>query len=124
MHLDVRTRRVNQIVNQIVQFLQNGIAAIFKFLQVIWTWSFGQIVSIFQSDWQKLPPWKIVVLAIVVLAIVYVLYKAAMQLWKAAEQILQGFIALLSVLVAILPFIIIAGLMAAAGGWVIHNVNF
>ncbi len=35
---------VNQIINQIVQFLQQGIAAIFKFFQLIWTWSFGQMV--------------------------------------------------------------------------------
>jgi hypothetical protein len=24
-----------------VQFLQQGVAAIFKFLQLVWTWSFG-----------------------------------------------------------------------------------
>lgn len=115
---------MNQIVNQIVQFLQQGIAAIFQFFQLIWTWSFGQMVAIFQSDWQSLPLWKLVVLALVVAAIVYVLYKAVIQLWKAAEQILKAFIGLLSVLVTILPFILIAGLIAAGGGWVIQNVNF
>lgn len=115
---------MNQIINQIVQFLQQGIAAIFKFFQLVWTWSFGQIIAVFQSDWQTLPIWKIVVLAVVVIAIIYVLYKAVMQLWKAAEQILTAFIGLLGVLVTILPFIIIAGLIAAGGGWVIQNVNF
>ncbi len=115
---------MNQVVSQIVQFLQQGIAAIFKFFQLIWTWSFGQIVSIFQSDWQSLPVWKIVVLAVVVIGIVYVLFKAARQLWDAAEKILKAFIGLLSVLVTVLPYILIAGLIAAAGGWVIQNVNF
>jgi hypothetical protein len=115
---------VNQIINQIVQFLQQGIAAIFKFFQLIWTWSFGQMVAIFQSDWQSLPLWKIIVLALVVIGIVYVLYKAVIQLWEAAEKILKAFIGLLSVLVTILPFILIAGLIAAAGAWVIQNVNF
>ncbi|MCP4936885.1 MAG: hypothetical protein GY927_22450 [bacterium] len=115
---------MKQIVNQIVQFLQQGIEAIFKFVQYIWTWSFGQIISIFQSNWQALPIWKIVILAIVVLAIIYVLYKTAIRLWKAAEQILQSFIAALSVLVNILPLIVIAGLIAAAGGFIIKNVNF
>jgi hypothetical protein len=116
--------RVNQIINQIVQFLQQGIAAIFKFFELIWTWSFGQMLAIFQSDWQSLPLWKIIVLALVVIGIVYVLYKAVIQLWKAAEQILKAFIGLLSVLVSILPFILIAGLIAAAGAWVIQNVTF
>ena len=115
---------MNQIINQIVQFLQQGIAAIFKFFQLIWTWSFGQMVTIFQSDWQKLPIWKMIVLAVVVIAIAYTLYKAALQLWEAAEKILKAFIGLLSVLITILPFIVIAGLIAAAGGWVIQNVNF
>jgi hypothetical protein len=115
---------MNGIINQIVQFLQQGIAAIFRFFELIWNWSFGQMVAIFQSDWQSLPIWKIAVLAVVVIAIVYVLYKAIIQLWKAAEQILKAFIGLLSVLVSILPFILIAGLIAAAGGWVIQNVNF
>jgi hypothetical protein len=115
---------MNQIVNQVIQFLQQGIAAIFRFFELVWTWSFGQIVAIFQSDWQSLPVWKIAVLALVVIGIVYVLYKAAIQLWKAAEQILKAFIGLLGVLVTILPFIVIAGLIAAAGGWIIQNVNF
>jgi len=115
---------VNQIISQIVSFLQDGIAAIFKFIQLIWTWSFGQIVTILQSDWQSLPIWKLVVLAIVVVAIVYVLYKAIFELWDAAEKILKAFIGLLSVLVSMLPYILVAGLIAAAGGWVIHNVNF
>lgn len=115
---------MNEIVSQIVDFLQQGIAAIFRFFELIWTWSFGQMLAIFQSDWQNLPIWKLVVLAIVVAAIVYVLYKAVIQLWKAAEQILKAFIGLLGVLVTILPFILIAGLIAAGGSWIIQNVNF
>jgi hypothetical protein len=90
----------------------------------VWTWSFGQIVQIFQSNWQSLPAWKLVVLAIVVIAIVYVLYKAVLQLWGAAEKVLLAFVALLSVIITILPFVLIAGLIAAGGGWVIQNVNF
>lgn len=114
---------LNEIINKIVQFLQQGIAWIFEFIKLIWTWSFGQIIAIFQSDWQSLPIWKIVVLAIVVVAIVYVLYKALWELWEAAEKILKAFIGLLSVLVTILPYVIIAGLIAFGGSWVIQNVN-
>lgn len=115
---------MNQIINQIVQFLQQGIAWIFNFIKLIWTWSFGQIIAIFQSDWQSLPLWKIVVLVLIVIAIVYVLYKALWELWEAAEKILKAFIGLLSVLVTILPYIIVAGLIAFGGSWIIQNVNF
>ncbi len=115
---------MNQIINQIVQFLQQGIAAIFRFLQLIWTWSFGQIVGIFQSNWQNLPLWKLVVLAIVVLGIAYVLYKAAMEVWEAGEGVLKAFVSLLGVLVSVLPYVVIAGLVAFGGSWVIRSVNF
>lgn len=114
---------MNQIINQILELLRQGITAIFRFFELIWTWSFGQMVAILQSDWQTLPLWKIVVLAIVVAAIIYVLYKAVIQLWKAAEQILKAFVGLLSVLVTILPYILIAGLIAAGGSYIIQNVN-
>ena len=114
---------MNQVINQIVQFLQQGIEAIFRFVQLVWTWSFGQMVQILQSNWQNLPAWKLVVLALAIIAIVYVLYKAVLQLWGAAEKVLLAFVSLLSVIITILPFVVIAGLIAAGGGWVIQNVN-
>ena len=114
---------MTQLINQIVQLLQQGVAAIFKFLQLIWTWSFGQIVAVFQSDWQALPVWKIVLLIIVLAAVAYMLYKAALQLWEAAESVFKAFVSLLSAFVSVLPYILIAGVVAFAGGWVIHNVN-
>jgi hypothetical protein len=114
---------VTQIINQIVQFLQQGVAAIFKFLQLVWTWSFGQIITVFQSDWQALPVWKIVVLVIVLAAVAYLLYLAAVQLWEAAVSVFKAFVALLSAFVLVLPYIVIAGLVAFAGAWVIHTVN-
>jgi hypothetical protein len=113
-----------QIINQIIQFLQQGIAAVFKFLQLVWTWSFGQIVSVFQSDWQALPIWKILILVVVLGAIAYVLYRAALVLWAAVEALFKAFVALLLAFISVLPQVVIAGLIAFAGGWVIHHVNF
>jgi hypothetical protein len=115
---------VQQIISSIVQFLQQGIAAIFRFLELIWTWSFGQIIAVFQSDWKALPVWKIVLLIAVMAVIAYVLYKAVTVLWEAAVAVFGAFVALLSAFVSVLPYIVAAGLIAFAGGWVIHNVNF
>jgi hypothetical protein len=115
---------VQQIISSIMQFLQQGIAAIFKFLELIWTWSFGQIIAVFQSDWKALPVWKLVVPIAVLAALAYVLYKVAIELWEAAVAVFNAFVALLSAFVSVLPYIIAAGLIAFAGGWVIHNVNF
>ncbi|MET0640806.1 MAG: hypothetical protein ABWZ19_12395, partial [Hyphomicrobium sp.] len=74
---------MRQIIDQIVNLLQQGINAIFRFVELVWQWSFGQMFTIFQSDWQALPFWKIAVLAIAVIAIVYVLYRGFFQLWHA-----------------------------------------
>ena len=115
---------MNGIINSVVQFLQQGIAAIFKFLQLIWTWSFGQIVSIFSSDWQSLPIWKIVVLVIALGAIAYILYRAFMAIWSGVVALFQAFVELLGKFVAVLPQIVIAGLIAFAAGYVIQHVNF
>jgi hypothetical protein len=115
---------VEGIINSIVQFLQQGIAAIFKFLQLVWNWSFGQIVSIFSSDWQALPIWKIVVLIIALAAIAYILYKAFMVLWSGVVALFHAFVELLSKFVSVLPQIVIAGLIAFGAGYVIQNVNF
>lgn len=115
---------MNQVINQIVQFLQDGIAAIFKFLQIGWTWSFGQIIAVFQSSWQSLPIWKLLVLVLVIGSVAYVLYKAALEVWGAGENVLKAFLSLLGVLVSVLPYVLVAGLIAFAGGWIIRTVNF
>ena len=115
---------MRQIIDQIVNLLQQGIAAIFKFVDLVWQWSFGQMFEIFQSNWQALPVWKIAILAVVVIAIVYVLYRGFFALWKAAEQIFRAFVELLMVLISILPYVLIAGLIAAVGSYVIQHVNF
>jgi hypothetical protein len=65
-----------------------------------------------------------VVLIIAVGAIVYILYKAAKELWEAAVAVFGAFVSLLSAFVSVLPYILAAGLIAFASGWLIHNVNF
>jgi hypothetical protein len=115
---------VEGIINSIVQFLQQGIAAIFKFLQLVWNWSFGQIVSVFSSDWQSLPIWKIVVLIIALGAIAYILYKAFMVLWSGVVALFHAFVELLGKFVSVLPQIVIAGIIAFAAGYVIQHINF
>lgn len=114
---------MQQFFNQLLQFLQQGISAIFRFVQMIWTWSVGQISTLAQVPWQNWPLWKQLVLVVVVGAVVWALYKAAKELWEAGTRILAGFAALLGVLVKTLPSVLLAGLIALAGIWVLNNVD-
>lgn len=115
---------MEHIIKQVVQFLEQGITAVFKFLELVWSWSFGQIVTVFQSDWQSLPFWKIIVLALIISGIIYLLYRAAQDLWGATLEVFKAFVALLSAFVTVMPLILISGLLAFGGGWIIRTVNF
>ena len=115
---------MQQFFNQLLQFLQQGIAAIFKFVQLIWTWSVGQISSLTQVSWQSWPLWKQILLVLIIGGVVWALYKAAKEMWDAGERILAGFAALLGVMVRTLPSVIVAGLIALGGLWVLNNVDF
>ena len=112
-----------QFFNQLVQFLQQGISAIFRFVQMIWTWTVSQITQVVQSPWQSWPLWKQVLLVLVLAAVVFALFKVAKELWEAGERVLAAFAALLGVFVKTLPQVVIAGLIALSGLWLINNFN-
>jgi hypothetical protein len=112
-----------QFLNQLIQFLQQGIAAIFKFVQLVWTWSITQVTQVAQSPWQSWPLWKQVLLVLVLAAVVFALFKVAKELWEAGERVLAAFATLLGVFVRTLPQVVIAGLIAMGGVWLINNLD-
>lgn len=112
-----------QFLNQLIQFLQQGIAAIFRFVQLIWTWSIGQISQVLHSPWQNWPLWKQVLLVLVLAAVVFALFKVAKELWEAGERVLAAFATLLGVFVRTLPQVVVAGLIAMGGVWLINNID-
>ena len=114
---------MQQIFNQLLQFLQQGITAIFTFVKMIWTWSVGQIASLTQVPWQSWPLWKQLVLAVVMVAVAFALFKVAKELWEAGEKILAAFAALLGVVVRTLPTVIVAGIIAVGGVWILNNAD-
>lgn len=114
---------MQQIFNQLLQFLQQGISAIFRFVQMIWQWTVGQITSLTRVPWQEWPFWKQILLALVIAGVIWALYKAAKELWEAGERILTAFAALLGVLVKTLPNVVLAGLIALGGVWVLNNLD-
>jgi len=114
---------VQQVFHQLLQFLQQGISAIFRFVQMIWTWSVDQMTRVVDSPWQNWPLWKQLLLVLVVGAVIWAIYKAALELFKAGEQVLAAFATLLGVLVRTLPQVVLAGLIALAGMWVLNNFD-
>jgi hypothetical protein len=114
---------MKQIFEQLLQLLQQGIAAIVRFIQLIWTWTAEQISKIAQVPWDSWPLWKQILLIIVVAAVAYFLFLAARQLWVAGMRVLTAFGSLLLAFVVTLPTILIAGVVALAGLWAVNNLN-
>lgn len=114
---------MQQILTQITQFLQQGISAIFRFVQMIWTWSITEITRVISVPWQSWPWWKQVLLVLIVAGVVWALFNVVKELWAASERVLTAFIALLGVFVKTLPHVVLAGLVAFGGAWVMNNVN-
>src|SRR5690349_6598632 len=109
--------------NQLLQFLQQGIAAIFHFVQMIWTWSVGQISALLAVPWQQWPLWKEILLVLVLAAVIWALYTAAIELFRAGERILIAFANLLGVVVRTLPSIVMAGVIALGGVWLMNHLD-
>jgi hypothetical protein len=111
------------ILEQFLQFLQQGIAAIFRFVQLVWSWASAQIVKVASTPWQSWPLWKQILLVIVAAGVAWALYRAARQLWDAGEKILTAFAGLLTVLIKTLPHVVLAGAIALGGIWVLNNIQ-
>jgi hypothetical protein len=55
--------------------------------------------------------------------VVWAIYKAALELFRAGEQVLAAFATLLGVLVRTLPQVVLAGLIALGGVWILNNFD-
>jgi hypothetical protein len=114
---------MQQAFHQLLEFLQQGISAIFRFVQLIWTWSVDQISHLVAVPWQEWPIWKQILLVLVLAGVVWALYKAAKEIFEAGEKILGAFASLLGVLVRTLPSVVLAGLIALGGVWVMNHLD-
>ena len=114
---------MKQVFDQFLKFLHDGIAAIFRFVELIWTWSVDQIAKLASVPWQQWPFWKQLLLVIVLAAVVWALYRVGRELFYAGAAILAAFAELLGVLVRTLPHVMLAGIIALGGVWVINHLD-
>ena len=114
---------MHQILSQILHFLQQGIAAIFRFVELIWTWSVDQVTKLAAVPWTEWPILKVILLVVLVVAIVWALYRVFWELWIGAERTLSAFAALLVIFVHTLPRVLLAGVIALAGLWLMNHLD-
>ena len=106
---------MKHIFDQLLKFLQEGISAIFRFVELIWVWSVDQISKLLAVPWQQWPLWKQFLLVLVLAAVVWSLYRVGRELLAAGAAILSAFAHLLGVLVRTLPHVMMAGVWRRVG---------
>ncbi len=116
-----------QFSDELPQVLQQGLAAIFRFLQIVWQWLAAQIAAGPWAGLSSLVVWEIVMLGIAGIAVLYFLhrlYRAAISFSGAGERSDRQFLpAALSILetppspVGVLLIWAICGLFAFVLGW-------
>jgi hypothetical protein len=114
---------MKEMSDQSLQFLEDGIAGVLGFIQLIWTWSSDQIVKMTQAPWDNWPLWKQILFIIVVAFVIYALFIAAKQLWLAGLNVLAAIATFVGTLIVTLPTILIAGVVALVGLWIINNFH-
>ena len=114
---------MKQVFDQLLKFLQQGIAAIFHFVQLIWTWSVDQISRLMSVPWQEWPLLKQVLLVLILAGVLWALYRAGRELLEAGAAVLAAFAGLLGVLVQTLPHVFLAGVIALGGVWLVNHLD-
>jgi hypothetical protein len=114
---------MKQMFDQLVKFLQQGISAIFHFVELIWVWSVDQIGKLMAVPWQDWPLWKQVVLVLILTAVAWALYRVGRELLEAGIAILTAFARLLGALVGTLPHVLLAGVIALGGVWLVNHLD-
>jgi hypothetical protein len=114
---------MKQVFDQLLKFLQQGIAAIFHFVELIWTWSVDQITRLMAVPWQEWPLWKQLLLVLILAAVIWSLVRVGRELLAAGAAILGAFARLLSVLVYTLPHVFVAGAIALGGVWLVNHLD-
>ena len=114
---------MKQVFDQLLKFLHDGIAAIFRFVELIWTWSVDQISRLASAPWQQWPLWKEFLLLLILVGVVWALYRVGRELLFAGAAILAAFADLLGVLVRTLPHVMLAGVIALGGVWLINHLD-
>ncbi|MGO9484844.1 MAG: hypothetical protein ACLPX9_09725 [Rhodomicrobium sp.] len=111
-------------LNDLLGFMEAVITGIFQFIRMLLVWSIEQIAAVPWGALSYLPPWKVMLLSTIMAFILLFFYRMAWAFWEAGEKAMTAFILVMTVFIRSLPLIVLAGIAAAAGAWIINNVNF
>jgi hypothetical protein len=115
---------MQQFFDVFIDFVRQGIGAIFRFVAAVWMWAAEQLGKLLAMPWQDWPIWRVILLALMIYGLGWYLWKSLKELWTAGKNTLNALGAMLAVLIKTLPQIVLAGLIALAGVWVLTALDF
>src|SRR5439155_26077279 len=75
------------------------------------------------APWQEWPLWKQVLLLLILAGVAWARYRVGRELFYAGAAILSAFAHLLGVLVRTLPHVMLAGIIALGGAWLVNHLD-
>ena len=111
-------------LNDLLGFVEAAFEGVFRFVRMLLFWSFDQVAAIPWGALSYLPVWKVMLLSAIMALFLLFLYRMGLAFLEAGEKALTALILLMTVFIRGMPIIVLAGIAAAAGAWVINNVNF
>ncbi len=111
---------------RIIHALEQLWQLMLQLLQFLYRWSFGEIVTMFQTilpNFGALPLWKQILVLVVAAAVAYLLYLMFRDIVSAVVRIFDAVLSLVRAIVANLQYVLVAGIIAIGGSWVINNMT-
>ena len=113
---------MNQSIHELMQLVLQGIAWVLRTIEILWTWSWAQIMAMFNMSWTNLPAWKMVVGMIAVAVLGGILFIMARRGLEAFGKIAAAFWTMVLTMVAIVSFVVVAGITSRGFQWVVATV--
>lgn len=114
---------MQKVPNEAGEVAQGLVEVILHVLEFLWAWSFGQVVAMFRLPLNTLPLWKQILFVLVLVALGYLFHKISKDLLKALQSVVSAVVGFGSALIALLPQVIWAGLIAFGGAWIMTNMD-
>jgi hypothetical protein len=113
---------MNHAVHQLLQLILQGVTWVLRTAEALWDWSWFQIASLFNMSWGDLAGWKLAIGVIAIAILAGILVAVCVRAWTAFGRIAAAFWTMAVTMVALLAFIVAAGLFSRGFQWVVASI--
>jgi hypothetical protein len=113
---------MNESVHQLLRLVLQGFTWFVKTIELLWDWSWTQILSAFKISWENLPGWKLAVGVIAILVLAALLLAMFRRMLAAFGEIAAAFWTMAMTVFGVLLFVVMAGLFSRGFQWVVASV--